>query len=164
MPKGKHLNSWKHLKHIISNLHCQKWTKDDFKWCGCWRAKCPTCYSRVNYSVVCPPDKLKPRGQAAKVTFGSRLVWGRAAGCAWWWLDEYGGSWWAVGESHVWLCRKLMDSLPQTGPPLWPLEMNGTQFSIVHRSCLERESTSLPAKHSHTQACSCELFTQFFRL
>lgn len=78
---------------------------------GCWRATCPpVCYSRVNYSVVWPADKLKSRDPVAEVTFRIRLVWR----VRWWWWC------WSmnIGISQVQICRQLVESLLQTDSPL----------------------------------------------
>lgn len=78
-----------------------------------WRAPpplLPSCiYLRVNYSVVCPADKLKPR-LGSKVTFGLRFTWGRvcslpqhAVGSIWGTVREQDstGSWWIAGFRMV---------------------------------------------------------------
>lgn len=61
---GKDLNSCKHLKHIRFNLQHKNRAKEYFKLqhvlCDFWTARYPpVCYSRLDYTVVGPGDKLK---------------------------------------------------------------------------------------------------------
>lgn len=90
----------------------------------------PRIYLRVNYSVVCPADKLKPR-LGSKVTFGLRLTGGEGRGGA-----GGGGAFLLLGENGgtVGLHRQLMDSLSQNGSVLSdPMRRNRTQLSTVLR-------------------------------
>lgn len=84
---GAKLASKKHLKRVGSDPHCQNGIGENFKWRYdyAWRRRTthpPVCYSRVNYSGVCPADKLKLRERGAKVTFRIRHLCGGGA-CGW---------------------------------------------------------------------------------
>lgn len=78
LKKKKHTHSFVNLFFPLLKHNVSKSLRYYFKNSvvpGGWRATCPVCYSRVNYSVVRPPAKLK-----SKELEGQSHLWNKTVG------------------------------------------------------------------------------------